>query len=383
MSRRLVWDWLLCAIVLLAAYAGRGWLLASLLQGRYPVTALLIDVSVLGVLIFVFRSLDLGLRVCFTRLLARRFASIDAAEGVSVPWRWRVLFDTLRFMIVFAVAAPFLVTLSQLHPQRIACAVTPADLGIPFEEVRITSTDGLTLAAWYLPGKEGSDRPAVLIAHGVGANKQNFLPVAQQIHDWGYPVLMLDFRAHGDSDGFLSTLGEREADDVKAALDWLTERHPDWPIIGVGYSMGAAAMVEASAREGRCDAYLLDSTFARLENSARHTMASYYIPAPLIGPWWHTTRLWGWTLCGVDLQSIRPEENIAALSDLPLLLVHGENDKTTSYLDSLRLQELTGNRAQVCVIEGAGHLQSVAHPDWYPRIQRFLDSVPQRRPSTD
>src|SRR5262245_34249883 len=114
MSRRLVIDWVLCTTILMAAYAGRGWLLAWLLAGRYPLASLLFDVTLLGLLICLFRSLDLGLRLWFAKLLRRRF---PAAKEDAPPWRWRILGDVLRFGMVFAVAAPFLVTFSQLHPQ--------------------------------------------------------------------------------------------------------------------------------------------------------------------------------------------------------------------------------------------------------------------------
>src|SRR5262249_37822767 len=122
MSRRLLIDWVACTLVLMLAYAGRGWLLAWLLQGRYPWPFLFADVLLLGLLICVFRRLDLGLRVWFARWLKRRQKSDELP-----PLRRRLPFDCLRFIIVFAIAAPFLVTLSQLHPQRIGCAITPGD----------------------------------------------------------------------------------------------------------------------------------------------------------------------------------------------------------------------------------------------------------------
>lgn len=142
MSRRLAIDWAVFTILLMAAYAGRGWLMAWLLQGHYRWTSLVLDVIGLALLIAVFRILDLGLRVLFRRLLdrwARKDAPAgDESESTRPPpakgWRW--LADGSRFVIVFAVAAPFLVTLAQLHPQRIACGQTPRDRGLEFEAIR-------------------------------------------------------------------------------------------------------------------------------------------------------------------------------------------------------------------------------------------------------
>jgi alpha-beta hydrolase superfamily lysophospholipase len=386
MSRRLLIDWLVCLGVLMLAYAGRGWLLAWVLKGRYPWLSLAVDVAVLALLICLFRALDLGLRVLFQRWFgdgANKRTSLQGEKTAETPENGRpsrfrrLALDATRFVIVFFLAAPFLVVLSQLHPQRIACAVTPGDLGLPFEDVPL-SCDGLKLAAWYIPGESG--QPAIFIAHGVGANKQNLLPVAAEMHKAGYPVMMLDFRAHGDSEGALTTLGMREAEDVKAALAWLRQRHPDRPICGIGYSMGAAALLQASADGSVCDSYVLDSAFARLENSARHTMASYYFPAPIIEPWWQTSRLWGWGIVGFDLQTLQPEQHVGALADRPMLLIHGKEDRTTSFTDSVRLQEMTGGKAELWLVDGAGHLQSLEHPDYVARVRRFLEgSHPRSR----
>ncbi|MGE3807566.1 MAG: alpha/beta fold hydrolase [Gemmataceae bacterium] len=363
MPRRLWLDWIVCTLVLMLAYAARGWLLAYLLQGRYPWWALLVDVAALAVLVCLFRTFDLGLRVFLHRRLEGRFHA-------EIPRRWQFGADALRFVIVFAVAAPFLVTLSQLHPQRITCAVHPRDLGLPCEDVTLDA-DGLALAGWHLPGEE-EDRPAVLVTHGVGANKQNFLGVACTLHRQGYHVFLFDFRAHGDSDGAISTLGLREARDVEAAIRWIRARHPHSPLYALGYSMGAAALIQAAQAGCICDKYVLDSTFARLENSARHSMASYYFPPPLISPWWHTSRCWAYLLTGADLQTVCPEEQLYLLADRPIQFIHGESDATTSMSDSVALHERAGPKCELWIVAGAAHLQALLHPEYLARVEQFL-----------
>lgn len=368
MSRRLAADWAICTGVLMLVYSCRGWLLASLLQGRYPWTALVVDVLALALLIAVFRTLDLGLRVAFERVLRR----LEGDEPARRRTRYRRLAGVLRFCIIFALAAPFLVTLAQIHPQRIACAQRPDAWGLPYEDVTLTS-EGLRLAAWHIPGNAGNDRPVVLIAHGIGANKQNFLMVAAQIQRWGYHVFMMDFRAHGDSAGLVSTLGLKEAADVKAAYDWIAERHPGQPIYGLGYSMGGAALARACAGHGLCERIILDCTFARLENSFRHTMGGYHIPGPLVSAGWHACRFWGWAFTGVDPREIQTEQCFHRLGDRPLLLIHGTKDGTSSCTDSLCLAEQVNGKAEVWLVEGAGHLQALAHPDYCNRLRRFFD----------
>ena len=124
MSRRLAADWAICTGVLMLAYAARGWLLARLLEGYYPWSSLAVDVAGLALVVAVFRTLDLGLRVAFERVLLRWGSnatpsgtdSANTQQQVHIGWRRSA--SLLRFFIVFGLAAPFLLTLAQLHPQR-------------------------------------------------------------------------------------------------------------------------------------------------------------------------------------------------------------------------------------------------------------------------
>jgi len=94
------------------------------------------------------------------------------------------------------------------------------------------------LAGWDIPAV-APDRPTVLFTHGVGTNRQNFLPLARLVHDLGFGVFLFDFRAHGDSDGLVSTPGLREADDLAAAARLLHERAAGratlWVVEGAGH----------------------------------------------------------------------------------------------------------------------------------------------------
>lgn len=343
----------------MAAYAVRGWILASWLQGAYPFSSLLVDALALGVLLILFRALNAGVGAGLHRVIGKETR------------RQRILAGALQFGLVFVLAAPFFLTLSQLHPQRIVAAIAAGQVGVPCEEIWLAA-DGQRLSAWHLTQKD-SRRPPVLILHGVGSNKQNFLPVGKLLVEFGHPVLLLDFRAHGNSDGLLTTLGYREIEDVKAAHDWLSRRYPDRPIQVVGYSLGAAAAVRAADTYGIFNSLVLDSCFARVENSIRHGASQWFLPPPLPAALWYSMRGWAWVFTGVDLDQLCPEENIARLADRRILLIHGTADATTSVNDSIRLQDRTQGRAELWRVEGAGHIQALGHPDYASRLQRFLN----------
>ena len=67
-----------------------------------------------------------------------------------------------------------------LAPPQRAQPHTPADLGLPEEEVTLTSAGGTELKAWFLP--VGGKAPAVVVLHGWGANASLMLPLASTSH---------------------------------------------------------------------------------------------------------------------------------------------------------------------------------------------------------
>ena len=114
--------------------------------------------------------------------------------------------------------------------------------------MRITSTDGVTLAVHDL----GGSGPPLLVAHATGFCGQTYGPLAASLAG-SFHVWALDFRGHGDStapsnhDFSWSAMGL----DALAAIDAVS----DGPIVAIGHSLGGAAVLMAElARPGalRC-----------------------------------------------------------------------------------------------------------------------------------
>jgi uncharacterized protein len=55
-----------------------------------------------------------------------------------------------------------------------------------------------------------------------------------------------------------------------------------------------------------------------------------------------------------ELRSVRPLDAARAMSDRPLLLVHGDDDDTVPTRESRQLAQAHGN-AELRIISGAGH----------------------------
>ena len=114
--------------------------------------------------------------------------------------------------------------------------VNLAPPNFPYEDVALHSPNG-RLAAWY--GPVAGARGTVVLCHGYTSDKSRLRPEASYFRQLGYAVLLFDFSGNGASEGYQTTIGYREADDVVAAFRWAQARQPGIPIVLYGVSMGS------------------------------------------------------------------------------------------------------------------------------------------------
>jgi uncharacterized protein len=170
--------------------------------------------------------------------------------GVGLLWRSRKagrLRHLRRFglavaglVIVYALVVPVGVAILATHRPR--QPVMEVELGRPYEQVDLRTSDGLQLAAWYVRSRNG----ATVISYPTRIGK---LPQARMLIRHGYGVLLLDARGYEGSDGAPNMFGWGETRDIDAAVAWL-QRQPDvrdGRVGGIGFSVGGEMMLEAAA----------------------------------------------------------------------------------------------------------------------------------------
>jgi hypothetical protein len=189
----------------------------------------------------------------FTGLLALPAGAVLMGLGAVTLWRtrrtdgnvvWRharrVLLGLGGVVAVSAVVMPVAVAYITTHTAR---AVVPEDkLGVPHEDVRFTTSDGLELRGWYIPSRNGA---AVIAFPGRNGPQRQ----ARMLARHGYGVLLFDRRGEGRSEGEPNAWGWSGDRDVKAAIAYL-QRRPDVDperIGGIGLSVGGEMMLEAAA----------------------------------------------------------------------------------------------------------------------------------------
>jgi hypothetical protein len=242
--------------------------------------------------------------------------------------------------------------------------VPAAALGIPHENVTFRSTDGLRLAGWYVPSRNGA---AILVVHGGGGNRAGAALHARMLARQGYGVLLYDARGRGHSQGAPDALGWTWQHDVAGALTWLKQRPDVDPqrIGGLGLSTGAEALVQAAAERHDLHAIVADGVEGRtLTENARVT-------GPIDLAYWASL----YTANRILTAAPPPPDLGRLVGQLhaPALLI-ATGRATEAHFGRVYAQRSHG-RAQLWQVPDAGHTQALRiHPQTYEsRVNRFFD----------
>ena len=155
-------------------------------------------------------------------------------------WLRRAAIVVGSLLAAYWVVVPIAMAILATHRPR--ADVEPASLGAPYKQVTLTTRDGLDLAGWYVPSRNG----AAVISYPTRTGK---LPQARMLVRHGYGVLLLDARGYDGSQGDPNLFGWDDAKDIDSAVAWL-QRQPDvrgGRIGGVGFSIGGEMMLQAAA----------------------------------------------------------------------------------------------------------------------------------------
>ncbi len=262
-----------------------------------------------------------------------------------------------------------------IQPRRKLINLDPGDLGYKFEEGHIKSLNGTLLSSYYVPASV----PAVgnlVILHGKDSAKEAYLEYLPQLVPYGYNILLYDAHAHGRSGGQLTTFGYNEWRDVVEAVRYLRYLAPDLPTGVFGHSMGGAVALQAMARSSEIDFGIIESAFAHLGDiihayACRETGLS--LPRPVTDALLDRAD----RIARFRHREVEPERAAASVWQ-PVLVIHGENDRSIDVDNGRRLYAaLAASEKELYVVPEAGHddITEIGGETYYRRIRLFLASI--------
>ena len=244
---------------------------------------------------------------------------------------------------------------------------------LPWEPVTILSRDGLKLHGRYCHVADGA--PLQIQMHGYrGHGFRDFCGGNKLARELGLNTLVVDQRAHGESEGHVISFGIKERWDALAWAEYAAERWPGVPITLAGISMGAATVLMAS------DLPLPDAVKGILAD------CGYSSPRAIIKKvCWDMPKymrvLYPFTSLSAALFGRFDPDSGSALgavsnTALPILLIHGEDDGFVPCDMSREIAAACASPVRLETFPGAGHGASyLSDPARYGRIVReFLES---------
>lgn len=220
---------------------------------------------------------------------------------------------------------------------------TPDQVGMEYQEITTTTSDGLIIQNWYIPAEK--NRATVLFFHGNAGNISGRLESIAQLHEMGLNVMIVSYRGYGQSEGRPSEQGTYK--DGEAAWNWLTGEGGKIPqdiiIFGRSLGGGTAAWLAAKKQPG---GLVLESTFTSVPDLASELY------------WWLPVRL----LARINY----PNKKHLQEFDGPVMIAHSPGDDIIPYHhgrslykvagDDKRFLEMTGGHNDGMFVTGADYL---------------------------
>lgn len=261
----------------------------------------------------------------------------------------------IAVIVVLYIGMPLVMALAAVAPGYSTVPAPPDG----FTDVRLTTADGVQLAAWYAAPENGA---AIILVHGAGDGRESLHPYAIMLHEQGFGVLAVNMRGYGDSEGQINRLGWQGTIDVGAAVDFLRQQDDVQTIGALGLSMGGEILLGAASTYPEVQAIVAEgATYRSLDEYTALPMNQ-----PLYRHFTHAVFTFWVSLLTGQGQPIPPltESIRQAESTAFLFIAAGNEDDEIAY--NTLFHDLAVDRSQLWVIPNAGHTAGFALvPDQY------------------
>ena len=241
---------------------------------------------------------------------------------------------------------------------------TPAQIGVPYEDVHLRSSDGTRLHGWLLPARSPTRRGLIYFLHGNAENISTHYVAMSWLNHHGWDLFLIDYRGFGLSEGSPHIRGAHR--DARAGLDWAVARarQENLPLVVYGQSLGGAtaATLVAHSRPGEVQALVLDSAFSGYRRIAREKLGDLWLTSPLRYPL-------AWTI----RDDFSPERHLPQRPPMPLLILHGCADLTVPCSHGERLYRTAAPPVWLWLDPQRRHGEMLYTRQWREQLVNWLE----------
>lgn len=241
--------------------------------------------------------------------------------------------------------------------------------------MEITSHDNFKLKGHLIENHKENNKYVILV-HGYSAHYSINIPFIKLFGDMDYNVLLVEQRAHGDSEGIYSSYGYNESLDLDLWIEFLEKRRGEELFIGLhGQSMGAATVMICGANNDKVKFVVEDCGYSSAKEEIKYEFSKNKYASFNLVYWYLNLKLkikWGFDFAKAD-----PMKEILN-SDVPIFFVHGDKDKKVPCKMCLDMySKRHGDKDKILIVEGAGHLECYwKEPEKYTKmLSEFLKDI--------
>lgn len=269
----------------------------------------------------------------------------------------KILILLLILFIITAFAMIPVQVIGQMTNIHSEVNVYDSDMfGVESSKIELKTEDNLKLAAWQV--EANNPKGTIIFISGIhNPSVTYFFPHAQMMQDNGYSSLLIELRAHGDSEGNKIGLGMYEYLDVKAGVEYLKtiDKYKDLPIIVFGVSMGGSTVINSIGEIDDIDGVISLSAYSNWADVFCDNMIQLGVPEFIA----NIEKPFVWFYLGFDYGfdkiGINPLNEIKKLNGRPALLMHSKDDSQVPYESYKRLIASVEEDVSTYVREGNYH----------------------------
>jgi pimeloyl-ACP methyl ester carboxylesterase len=250
------------------------------------------------------------------------------------------------------------------------------ELGATSEDFVVHAPDGVLLRGWRVRPRQGNG-DWILLFHGMSDNRTGMLGQAELLLRYGYSVVMMDSRAHGESGGAMATYGWLERRDTHAIVDALYATESPIKVFGLGSSMGASIALQSAGVEPRIVGVVAESSFSDLREVTYDYAGLHW--APWLGKTLFRPATWT-GLYEVEKQGgfatgdVSPEKSVAT-RPFPVLLICDAVDHIIPCRHSQRIFAAATGTKELWEVPLSDHASAIgtAPAEYEQHVITFLD----------
>lgn len=226
------------------------------------------------------------------------------------------------------------------------------------------------IECWLIKIKES--KGTIILFHGYGAEKSSMIDKSNEFIKLGFNTMLVDFMGSGNSEGNQTTIGYKEAEEVKTSFDYLVQSG-EKNIYLFGTSMGAVAIMKCiNDTKIKPKGIIIECPFGSMYKTVCARFNKMNAPTfPMAG----ILVFWGGIQNGFWGFSHNPTEYAKNIT-CPTLLLYGEKDKSVSRKEIDDIYNNLKGSKKLNIYKKTGHENYLIKNkvEWNKNISQFITS---------